>query len=180
MEIPNAKTLCEATLKELYHDAYGNDFTLNQTVKLKHLNVRQSLKQFPCLNLSDKNNKLIKWEEGNCIVVNGKGASHGGSFVAREILYDSKISNALMIVQDKWYYDGKELNKLELPEDVLVIDKTNFKKSFAPIFSSRAAFYLTKDINPNFSELAKIKIVLTFLGILRVEERSERWKVVAR
>ncbi|EXX63600.1 uncharacterized protein OCT59_000178 [Rhizophagus irregularis] len=55
----------EATLRELYNGAHGKYVTLNETVKLKHLNVRQSLKQFPCLNLSDKyDNKLIKWEEG--------------------------------------------------------------------------------------------------------------------
>ena len=164
-------------------------------MKLKQLNVCQSIKQFPCLDLSDKHdNKPIKWEEGNDIIVNGK---FGDSFVARKILYDPEISNALMIVQDKWDYNGKKLTEFEvlkeciknlkslveksestinsypdpccitilitmrrcnfdyeqLPEDVLVIDQTNFKKYFGHIFSSRATFYLAEDVNPNFVEL---------------------------
>ena len=52
----------------------------------------------------------------------------------------------------------------QLPEDVLVIDQTNFKEYFGHIFSSRAAFSLTKDINPNFLELTKIRNVIPSAG----------------
>jgi len=56
-----------------------------------------------CFNiLSICDNNLIRWEEGNDIVVNGKEVLFGDLFVIREMLYDSEISNILMITQDKW------------------------------------------------------------------------------
>jgi hypothetical protein len=120
----------EATFRKLYCGAYGKDSTLNRTVKLKQLKVCQSLEQFPCLNLSGKfDNKPIKWEEGNDIVVNGKGAPFGNSFVAREILYDSENSNTLIIVQDRWDYDGKELTKIEVIKECIKNLKSLVKKS---------------------------------------------------
>jgi hypothetical protein len=54
----------------------------------------------------------------------------------------------------------------QLLEDVLVINQTNFKKYFGHIFLSCAAFYLAKDINPNFSDLAKIKNIFLMLELL--------------
>ena len=159
-----------------------------------------------CFNiLSICDNNLIRWEEGNDIVVNGKEVLFGDLFVIREMLYDSEISNILMITQDKWDYDGKVVTKLEilkeciknlkslvkksepiikyypdpccitifittrkcdfdygqLPEDVLVIDKTNFEKYFGCVFSSRAVFCIAKDINSNFSKLTKIKNIVS-------------------
>ena len=37
-------------------------------------------------------------------------------------------------------------------DNCLIISNNNFEQYFGPIFSSRATFALTKDINPNFSE----------------------------
>ncbi|GBC06268.1 hypothetical protein RclHR1_06720004 [Rhizophagus clarus] len=208
----------EVTLEELYRGAHGKNETLNKIVELKKLHVCQSMQQFPCSNITSlHDNKPIKWEEGNDLVVNGKGAPFGDSFVARKILHDPENFNALMITQDKWDYNGKSLTKLEvikesiknlkslvkksesiinyhdpccitiivttrkynfdygqLPEDVLVIDKTNFEKYFGRIFSSRAAFFLDKDINPNFSELAKIKNIVPDIGEVTAGKIAEK------
>ncbi|CAG8508052.1 3412_t:CDS:2 [Ambispora gerdemannii] len=40
----------------------------------------------------------------------------------------------------------------ELPDNCLLITKKNFEKYFGPVFSSRATFFLTQHINPNFAE----------------------------
>ncbi|CAB4382256.1 unnamed protein product [Rhizophagus irregularis] len=92
----------------------------------------------------------------------------GDSFVAWEILYNSENSNALMIVQDKCKFDYEQL-----PEDVLVIDQTNFKKYFGHIFSPHATFYLAEDINHNFSELTKIKNIVPDVGVVTADKIVE-------
>jgi hypothetical protein len=59
----------------------------------------------------------------------------------------------------------------QLPEDVLVIDQTNFKEYFGYIFSSRAAFYL-------FLGSGKIKNIIPDVGVVTagkiVEKRQYR------
>ncbi|GES94604.1 hypothetical protein GLOIN_2v1720033 [Rhizophagus clarus] len=163
-----------------------------------------------------------KAEEGQ--FVNGKGTPFRDSFIARKMVYDSENSNTLMIVQDKWDYDGKVLTEFEvlkeyvknlknlmkksepiinyypdpccimilvtmgrcdfdygqLPEDVLVIDKTNFEKYFGPISSSRAVFCLAKDINPNFLELTKIKNIVPNVGEITSGKIAENCATVTR
>ncbi|CAG8446526.1 14851_t:CDS:1, partial [Rhizophagus irregularis] len=44
-------------------------------------------------------------------------------------------------------------NKISNP-DCFIIMKGNFKENFGPIFASRATFYMTRDINPNFSDFS--------------------------
>ncbi|CAG8631705.1 7414_t:CDS:1 [Paraglomus occultum] len=39
----------------------------------------------------------------------------------------------------------------------LVIAMDNFEKYFSPVFTSRAVFFSTKDVNPNFSELKRME-----------------------
>jgi hypothetical protein len=46
------------------------------------------------------------------------------------------------------------LEKKILKPDCLIIIKSNFKEYFGPIFASRATFYMTRDINPNFSDFS--------------------------
>ncbi|RGB29098.1 hypothetical protein C1646_767018 [Rhizophagus diaphanus] len=41
-------------------------------------------------------------------------------------------------------------------EDCFIISRDNFEQYFGPVFSSRAIFALTKNINPNFSELKRM------------------------
>ncbi|CAB4490961.1 unnamed protein product [Rhizophagus irregularis] len=45
-------------------------------------------------------------------------------------------------------YEGSE----NLPE-ILIVSKDNFKSYFGPVFSARATFSLTRDINPNFWDI---------------------------
>ncbi|CAB4403390.1 unnamed protein product [Rhizophagus irregularis] len=61
----------------------------------------------------------------------------------------------------------------QLPEDVLVIDQTNFKEYFGHIFSPHAAFYLAEDINPNFSELTKIENIVPDVGVVTADKIIE-------
>ena len=41
-------------------------------------------------------------------------------------------------------------------DDCFIISCESFKQYFGPVFSSRATFALTKDINPNFSDLQRM------------------------
>ncbi|PKC59404.1 hypothetical protein RhiirA1_540504 [Rhizophagus irregularis] len=49
-------------------------------------------------------------------------------------------------------YEGSE----NLPE-ILIVSKDNFKSYFGPVFSARATFSLTRDINPNFWDINRLK-----------------------
>ncbi|KAF9404097.1 hypothetical protein BGZ76_007119, partial [Entomortierella beljakovae] len=56
-------------------------------------------------------------------------------------------------------FDGNDVAK-----DCLVISKDNFKDYFGPVFASRATFALTRAINPNFSELSRMRTCLSGVG----------------
>ncbi|PKB96867.1 hypothetical protein RhiirA5_367635 [Rhizophagus irregularis] len=50
-----------------------------------------------------------------------------------------------------------------LPE-ILIVSKDNFKSYFGPVFSARATFSLTRDINPNFWDINRLKNTLMGIG----------------
>ncbi|UZO07645.1 uncharacterized protein OCT59_027924 [Rhizophagus irregularis] len=50
-----------------------------------------------------------------------------------------------------------------LPE-ILIVSKENFKSYFGPVFSARATFSLTRDINPNFWDINRLKNTLMGIG----------------
>lgn len=52
----------------------------------------------------------------------------------------------------------------KLPDNCLLVAKENFGKYFGPVFSSRATFSLTKDINPNFSEPKRMASIIPGVG----------------
>ncbi|RGB42311.1 hypothetical protein C1646_662393 [Rhizophagus diaphanus] len=54
--------------------------------------------------------------------------------------------------------------------DCLVIMKSNFKKYFGPIFASRAMFSMTKDINPNFSDISWMINEISGIGKVTASE----------
>ncbi|POG60809.1 hypothetical protein GLOIN_2v1709692 [Rhizophagus irregularis DAOM 181602=DAOM 197198] len=56
-------------------------------------------------------------------------------------------------------YEGSE----NLPE-ILIVSKDNFKSYFGPVFSARATFSLTRDINPNFWDINRLKNTIKGIG----------------
>ncbi|GBB92486.1 hypothetical protein RclHR1_20100003 [Rhizophagus clarus] len=69
------------------------------------------------------------------------------------------------------------------PEDirgVLNISKDNFDKHFDPVFSSRAVFFFTKDINPNFWEINRLKNTLEGIGDTFIGDVKKRPYVNAK
>ncbi|CAG8582460.1 13754_t:CDS:2 [Acaulospora morrowiae] len=54
-------------------------------------------------------------------------------------------------------------------DDCFVISCNNFEQCFGPVFSSRATFALTKNINPNFSELQRMVECLPGVGDVTAE-----------
>ncbi len=57
-----------------------------------------------------------------------------------------------------------------LNDNVFIIASNNFKQYFGPIFASRATFSLTKNINPNFSDLTRMVKCLPGVGNITAEE----------
>ncbi|GBB83569.1 hypothetical protein RclHR1_10260012, partial [Rhizophagus clarus] len=55
-------------------------------------------------------------------------------------------------------------------EDCFIISRSNFEQYFGPVFSSRATFVLTKNINPNFSELQRMVECLPGVGGVTAEK----------
>ncbi|CAG8812703.1 10508_t:CDS:2, partial [Gigaspora rosea] len=56
------------------------------------------------------------------------------------------------------------LMEVLLPDNCLLVAKENFGKYFGPVFSSRATFSLTEDINPNFSEPKRMASIIPGVG----------------
>ncbi|CAB5319224.1 unnamed protein product [Rhizophagus irregularis] len=159
-----------ARLNELYSGAHGTQSTLNIEVELKELSVCCARQQFPCVELTDKKSNSIDWAKGENVIINGTSAKWTDAFIVKEKvnshneheknLLDS--TSALKKVQDilskcqhiiiAFIIQPLE-NKISNP-DCLIIMKSNFKENFGPIFASRATFYMTRDINPNFSDFS--------------------------
>ena len=55
-------------------------------------------------------------------------------------------------------------------DDCFIISCSSFEQCFGPVFSSRATFALTKNINPNFSELRRMAECLPGVGDVTAEE----------
>ncbi|PKY54238.1 hypothetical protein RhiirA4_472922 [Rhizophagus irregularis] len=163
--ISNMLIVCEnkseATLKELYRGAHRKYVTLNKTVKLKHLNVRQSLKHARQVGLRWK--ELTKLEDiKECI----KNLLKKSESIINS--YPDPCCITILVTTRRCNFDYEQL-----PEDVLVIDQTNFKEYFGHIFSPHAAFYLAEDINPNFSELTKIENIVNNVGVVTADKIIE-------
>nr|CAG8493793.1 670_t:CDS:2 [Entrophospora candida] len=141
-------------LQELYHGAYGKNSTLDIVVKLKELSVYQANEQFPSLKLTKKtDNQMIDWEEGNVLVINGKSAQFGDSFVVREVVDGSKL---LIIEQDKWDYNSEEFTLYQVLEEsiknienILKSKSPNGLLQYVPIM----IFYTTQPYYGDPSEL---------------------------
>ncbi|PKC73834.1 hypothetical protein RhiirA1_450737 [Rhizophagus irregularis] len=159
-----------ARLNELYSGAYGTQSTLNIEVELKELSVCCARQQFPCVELTDKKSNSIDWAKGENVIINGTSAKWTDAFIVKEKvnshneheknLLDStsapkKVQDILSKCQHiiiAFIIQPLE-NKISNP-DCFIIMKSNFKENFGPIFASRATFYMTRDINPNFSDFS--------------------------
>ncbi|EXX56493.1 uncharacterized protein OCT59_015772 [Rhizophagus irregularis] len=71
-------------------------------------------------------------------------------------LHGIKIITIIFTTQP---YEGSE----NLPE-ILIVSKDNFKSYFGPVFSARATFFLTRDINPNFWDINGLKNTIKGIG----------------
>ncbi|PKY29278.1 hypothetical protein RhiirB3_391696, partial [Rhizophagus irregularis] len=55
-------------------------------------------------------------------------------------------------------------------DECFIISRSNFEQYFGPVFSSRATFALTKNINPNFSESQRMVKCLPGVSDVTAEE----------
>ncbi|PKK79065.1 hypothetical protein RhiirC2_728210 [Rhizophagus irregularis] len=72
-------------------------------------------------------------------------------------------------------YDG-----LKEKKGVLIISKDNFDKHFGPVFSSRATFFLTRTINPNFLKTNRLKNTLDGIGDVSIANVIENVHTLMR
>ncbi|PKK73214.1 hypothetical protein RhiirC2_776306 [Rhizophagus irregularis] len=147
-----------------------------------------------CLDPNDEIRTIESLETTRIILKEKLGETFNVNYSMRWELfvahYEAFINNMLIVCENKSEATLKELyrgahrkyvtlNKtvklkhLNLPEDVLVIDQTNFKKYFGHIFSPHATFYLAEDINHNFSELTKIKNIVPDVGVVTADKIVE-------
>ncbi|CAG8452323.1 1258_t:CDS:2 [Funneliformis caledonium] len=120
-------------------------------------------------------------EEGEVVVVNGASAEWGDSFRVLQTVQGDRLFS---IHQAKYDYNSatytlKDLLKEHIKNYVTSIntkkelfDKlaNNFEQYFGPVFSFRATFALTKNINPNFSESQRMVKCLSGVGDVTAEE----------
>ncbi|CAB5395651.1 unnamed protein product [Rhizophagus irregularis] len=109
--------------------------------------------------VSAKNIESISWEEGEVVVVNGASAEWGDSF------------RVLQTVQELFDKLAKHRHMTIVScDECFIISRSNFEQYFGPVFSSRATFALTKNINPNFSESQRMVKCLPGVGDVTAEE----------
>ncbi|CAB5394946.1 unnamed protein product [Rhizophagus irregularis] len=152
----------ELSLRNLHPGAYGTKENLDIVMKLKE--------QFP-LNLNLTHGSEIPWNNGHCVVVNGTSAESSDIFYVMEDVSGVFLSHNgvehselqeyrdITIIFTTQPYEGSE----NLPE-ILIVSKDNFKSYFGPVFSARATFSLTRDINPNFWDINRLKNTIEGIG----------------
>jgi hypothetical protein len=118
----------------------------------------------------------IYWKGGDCVVVNGNSAMYADLIF---VMKSENGNDYLITGQSNWskIYDEEDNKNLsdikehselrnyefitilfttqpyketESISNILIVTKENFKDYFGPVFSSRATFAFTKEMNPNF------------------------------
>jgi hypothetical protein len=106
------------TLRELYPNADESDVYFDMSVKLKPLRVCEANEQFPLTNpLTEKSDgKIIDWQSGDVVVINGSHAPFANVFFVRELEHtaDNKF---LMMNQCKWDYGSKKITESKVDEE---------------------------------------------------------------
>ncbi|UZO15350.1 uncharacterized protein OCT59_006777 [Rhizophagus irregularis] len=136
----------------------------------------------------------IPWDNGHCVVVNGTSAESSDMIYVMEgvsgffyiIMVQNKwdygseeikeenVSKKNVKSIKRSNLEGYETKTIifttqpykgnkNLPE-ILIVSKDNFKSYFGPVFSARATFSLTRDINPNFWDINRLKNTLMGIG----------------
>ncbi|CAB5299692.1 unnamed protein product [Rhizophagus irregularis] len=163
------------TLRELYPNSDKSDVYFDMSVKLKPLRVCEANEQFPLTNpLTEKpDGKIIDWQSGGVIVINGSSAPFDVFFVREPEHIDDykflmmnqcgskKMPESKVEEEDEknlknFFYDGNDYMPITIiftsqpyikkkqESGVLVVSKEDFKKHFGPVFSSRASFAFTR------------------------------------
>ncbi|PKK69605.1 hypothetical protein RhiirC2_780789 [Rhizophagus irregularis] len=133
--------------KELEKDSINIDIEM----ELKELSVCCARQQYPCIELTDKKSNSIDWTKGENVNSHNEHeknllGSTSAPKKVQNILFKCQYIIIAFIIQPL-------ANKISNP-DCLIIMKSNFKENFGPIFASYATFYMTRDINPNFSDFS--------------------------
>ena len=120
------------TLRELYPNAYESDVYFDMSVKLKPLRVCEANEQFPLTNpLTEKSDgKIINWQSGDVVVINGNSAPFADVFFVREPEHtdDNKF---LMMNQCKWDYGS-----IKMPESKVEGEDGKNLKNFYTAFDN--------------------------------------------
>ncbi|PKY35440.1 hypothetical protein RhiirB3_533186 [Rhizophagus irregularis] len=114
------------TLRELYPNADKLDVDFDVSVELKPLRVCEANEQFPHTNpLTEKHDgKIIDWQSGNVVVINGSSAPFADVFLVRKLVH-IEFKKFLMSNQCKWDYVS-----IKMPESKVEEEDEKNPKSF--------------------------------------------------
>ncbi|PKK62363.1 hypothetical protein RhiirC2_759666 [Rhizophagus irregularis] len=118
------------TLRELYPNADKLDVDFDVSVELKPLRVCEANEQFSHTNpLTEKHDgKIIDWQSGNVVVINGSSAPFADVFLVRKLVH-IEFKKFLMSNQRKWDYVSKKMPKSKVEEE----DEKNLKSFYTAV-----------------------------------------------
>jgi hypothetical protein len=110
---------------------------------------------------------------------------YGSREMTEKAVDDEDIKNLNgLISKVKEMYESYELitiifttqpyNGLLEKTGVLIISQNNFEEHFGPVFSSRALFFFTKVVNPNFWDVSRLKNTLEGIGEASIDNVIEK------
>ncbi|CAB4487556.1 unnamed protein product [Rhizophagus irregularis] len=118
------------TLRELYPNADELDVNFDMSVELKPLCVCKANEQFPHTNpLTEKHDgKIIDWQNGNVVVINGSSAPFADVFLVRKLVH-IEFKKFLMSNQCKWDYVSIKMPESKVEEE----DEKNLKSFYTAV-----------------------------------------------
>ncbi|PKY38663.1 hypothetical protein RhiirA4_155763 [Rhizophagus irregularis] len=183
----------ELSLRNLHPGAYGTKENLDIVMKLKELNIYKSQfpLNLNLINSDDRWNNghcvvvngtsaesskifyIMEDVSGVFYLIMGQNQwDYGSKKMTEKNVSDEDEKNfnsvkhselqgykVITIIFTTQPYEGSE----NLPE-ILIVSKDNFKSYFGPVFSARATFSLTRDINPNFWDINRLKNTIKGIG----------------